>query len=304
MRRLFLMAASASLLAACATTPPPAAKTTTQPKASPVARQSVPAKPAPGALPAFGSPEFNAMKDSLPEHPADVSQVPDATPQVEPPAKYGNNSPYNVLGEVYSIMPTAKGFTQTGQASWYGKKFHGQKTSSGERYDMYSMTAAHRNLPLPTYVRVTNKANGKSVIVKVNDRGPFHAKRVMDVSYAAAVKLDMIKTGTATVTIEALDPAEFQAQLGSSGKPADKTNTRITGNDGQFFVQVGAFGGIENATALQARLLNLVYAPVVITQTDGVNRVQVGPFASREDAEKMSKVIRDGSLGEPRIVAR
>lgn len=264
--------------------------------------QTVPV-PLPKDRPAFGTPEFNVIKDAPPAVTVDVSSIPDAVPQDEPLARYGNDSPYTVLGEVYNILPTARGFTQTGTASWYGAKFHGMKTSSGDMYDMYGMTAAHRNLPLPTYVRVTNTDNGRSIVVKVNDRGPFHSERVMDLSYAAALKLDIVRTGTANVSIEALDPAEFQPTLAHSGKPARNQTASVTG---QYFVQVGAFSKLDNATAMQSELLALVYAPVSITggdAPDAVHRVRVGPFLSMQDAVKMSQIIRDDNIGDPRIIS-
>lgn len=296
------LALLALTLAACSSAPPK--------KVNPITRLPPQTKPVPknaADMPAFGSDDFNRIKDTGPDSTVDVSQVPDAEPVDEPLAKYGNKSPYTVLGETYKILPTSEGFTQTGKASWYGKKFHGLKTSSGEKYDMYKMTAAHRNLPLPTYVRVTNVANGKTVIVKVNDRGPFHSERVMDLSYAAASRLDILRTGTATVRIEAIDPGEFQRKLGKTGKPAEPAKTDSGSDDDapRFFVQVGAFGAISNATALQARLLDLIYAPVMIARADGgngVNRVQVGPFFTREDAEKVSEIIKSNDLGKPIII--
>ena len=288
--------------AALAPVPPPVASTGLNPYTH-LPIQTVPV-PAPKDRPAFGSAAFNAIKDAPPAVTLDVSAIPDAVPQEEPLAKYGNDSPYTVLGEAYQILPTAKGFTQTGTASWYGTKFHGMRTSSGDLFDMYGMTAAHRNLPLPTYVRVTNNDNGRTVVVKVNDRGPFHSERVMDLSYAAAIKLDIVRTGTANVTIEALDPAEFQPALAHNGKP--KTKADDTADERQYFVQVGAFSKLDNATAVQAQLLDLVYAPVAITGGDepnAIHRVQIGPFLSIEDAHKMSQIIRDANMGDPRIIS-
>jgi rare lipoprotein A len=298
---MVLGVALSTLLAACSSTPPK--------KVNPITRLPPQTLPVPKASerPPFGSDEFNRIKDIGPDSPQDVSQVPDAEPADEPRSKYGNQSPYTVLGETYRLLQTSKGFTQTGNASWYGKKFHGLRTSSGELYDMYKMTAAHRNLPLPTYVRVTNLSNQKTVIVKVNDRGPFHSERVMDLSYAAASKLDIIKAGTAKVRIEAIDPAEFQRKLGSTGKPQKPASADMASDEARFYVQVGAFGALENATALQAHLLDLVYAPIVIAKADGghaVNRVQVGPFFTREDADKVADIIRGNKLGEPIIIKR
>lgn len=326
-----LFLATALVLAGCASAPPPK-------PVNPITRLPPQTKPVPPPekMPAFGTDEFNRIKDEPPVNPPDVSQVPEPVPVDEPLSKYGNKSPYTVLGETYRVLPSARGYEATGKASWYGKKFHGLRTSSGEKYDMYKMTAAHRTLPLPSYVRVTNLANDKSVIVKVNDRGPFHSERIMDLSYAAAARLDVLKTGTARVKLEAIDPAEYRAQ--NSGKPARpsavvaapaplapavtapavvaaapavpaaaETTAASTAAPGAYFVQVGAFSEVGNAQALQGRILGLVQAPVAIAPGTGsspVSRVQVGPFGSREEADRVSQVIRDNDLGTPIVVQR
>lgn len=176
----------------------------------------VPATPAPPAgAPAAaagpsdgvrGAPDFR--RDRPPTVPTDVDldTVSDAVPREEPLSAYGNNPEYEVLGTVYRPMADAEGYEEEGTASWYGEEFQGRPTSSGELYDMYAMTAAHRTLPLPTYVEITNLENGKRVVVRVNDRGPFHGGRLIDVSYAAAHRLDMVGHGTARVRIRALKP--------------------------------------------------------------------------------------------------
>ncbi len=138
--------------------------------------------------------------------PQSAHAMPDAVPVAEPRSRYGNPKAYEVMGERYFVLNSAAGYKEGGRASWYGTKFHGRRTSSGEPYDMYQMTAAHKTLPLPTYVRVTRKSNGRSVIVRVNDRGPFHTGRIIDLSYAAAARLDLLKEGSAEVEVEALDP--------------------------------------------------------------------------------------------------
>jgi rare lipoprotein A len=147
-------------------------------------------------------------KDGPPPYDVDVSNIPNATPKVEKLSKYGNMPVYRVNGRNYYVMNSSKHYQAEGVASWYGTKFHKHNTSSGEKYDMLSMTAAHRTLPLPTYLEVTNEANGKTVIVKVNDRGPFADDRLLDLSYAAAKKLGMIGHGTAHVKVKAIDPTE------------------------------------------------------------------------------------------------
>ncbi|TVU73806.1 MULTISPECIES: septal ring lytic transglycosylase RlpA family protein [Cobetia] len=153
---------------------------------------------------------YDMDADAYPEDAPDVSTVPDAVPQVEPYTRSGNRSEYEVWGKRYNVMEDPRGYVAEGTASWYGKKFHGYATASGEVYDMYTMTAAHKGLPLPTYARITNLDNGKQVIVKVNDRGPFHDDRLIDLSYSAAWRLDMLGHGTGHVRVEALDAATWR----------------------------------------------------------------------------------------------
>jgi rare lipoprotein A len=166
-----------------------------------------------------------AIKQDLgPKQHKDMSNAPDAVPKVEPHSRGGNKSRYEVWGKSYSVMASSIGFKQRGLASWYGQKFHGHLTSNGETYDMYAMTAAHKSLPLPTYARITNLANNKTVIVRVNDRGPFHGDRVIDLSYAAASKLDYRKTGVAEVLVEAIDARQWSLALEQSIRKQRKTS--------------------------------------------------------------------------------
>ena len=138
----------------------------------------------------------------------DTRLIANAVPKMEPVTRAGNSNPYTVLGETYHLLPTARGYKRVGTASWYGSKFHGRKTANGEVYDMYAMTAAHRTLPIPAYARVTNLANQRVIVVRINDRGPFHASRIIDLSYAAALKLGFADHGTAEVEIEVIDDVE------------------------------------------------------------------------------------------------
>ena len=166
-----------------------------------------------------------AIKQDLgPKQHKDMSNAPDAVPKVEPHSRGGNKSRYEVWGKSYSVMASSIGFKQRGLASWYGQKFHGHLTSNGETYDMYAMTAAHKSLPLPTYARITNLANNRTVIVRVNDRGPFHGDRVIDLSYAAASKLDYRKTGVAEVLVEAIDARQWSPALEQSIRKQRKTS--------------------------------------------------------------------------------
>lgn len=172
---------------------------------------------------------YSIKQDVGPTKHRDMTNAADAIPKVEPKSRGGNKSRYEVWGQTYSVMPSSLGFTQQGMASWYGQKFHGHLTSNGETYDMYSMSAAHKSLPLPTYARITNLANNKMVIVRVNDRGPFHGDRVIDLSYAAASKLDYRKTGVAQVLVEAIDPSQWSPQLERQIRAQRKANPFITG---------------------------------------------------------------------------
>jgi rare lipoprotein A (peptidoglycan hydrolase) len=151
---------------------------------------------------------YGSKNDSVPTEMPDFSKIPEPVPKNEPRSLYGNKSPYSVLGQTYNVLPTPKGYVERGIASFYGNKFHGYKTSNLEEYDMYQFSAAHKTLPLPSYARVTNLENGKSVIVRINDRGPFHENRIIDLSFAAAVKIGVWPSGTGLVEVRAIDPSD------------------------------------------------------------------------------------------------
>ena len=208
---------------------------------------------------------------SAPPKRIDPDIVPDAVPRAEPRAQRGNPPSYEVFGKRYHVLATADGYRERGIASWYGPDFHGGNTSSGERYDMYAMTAAHKTLPLPSYVRVTNLANGRSVVVRVNDRGPFKKGRVIDLSYVAAAKLDMIRDGTATVEVAAVGP-------GIAAPPV------LAAPAARLYAQAGAFAEERNARQLADRLQAAGIGEVSVESTDtsgrDLFRVRVGPLAS------------------------
>lgn len=222
--------------------------------------------------------------DRAPERPRDVSRVPDAVPRMEPRSASGNPPFYEVFGRRYKVLSTASGYRERGVASWYGQKFHGRKTSSGEPYDMYAMTAAHKTLPLPAYVRVTSLENGRSIVVRVNDRGPFVDNRLIDLSYAAAVKLDMIGSGTAMVQVEAIDPAgaAHPVKIDAEPPPGDA-----------MFVQAGAFRSRQNAESLAERIKSEAPGiPTVFVLEDRaggnpIYRVRIGPIAGVEDFDRV-----------------
>ena len=214
--------------------------------------------------------------------PADVS---DAIPKSEPLARYGNHSPYTVLGKTYTVLPTSKGYHERGIASWYGSKFHGRRTSSGEPYDMYEATAAHKHLPLPTYAEVTNLDNGKKVIVKINDRGPFHEKRLIDMSYGAAVRLGMTGTGTARVDVRAI----------TFDQPAPSAVKRFDGT----FLQVGAFGSRDAAERLAGKMTANQLKPVSVQKS---GKLGPGHFPTRLKELAMAGLALSGHVASDRNI--
>jgi rare lipoprotein A len=227
--------------------------------------------------------------------PADVLAIPDATPRPVTRARLGNPPFYDVLGKRYFVLPSAEGFVERGVASWYGPGFHKELTSTGEPYDMYAMTAAHTTLPLPVYARVTNLSNGKSVVVYINDRGPFKDGRIVDLSYTAALKLDMIQAGTALVELEVLSPAGNAAPVRTHRPSA-------------LFVQAGAFGEIANAERLADRLRSAGYSQATIhaerQPTRTLHRVRIGPIDSVEEFDRIVARLKDLGVSDARLAAQ
>ncbi len=223
--------------------------------------------------------------DNLPDStPNDVELDADAVVKDEPLSRSGNK-PYTVMGKSYRPLKSSKGYVARGTASWYGKKFHGRPTSSGEIYDMWAMSAAHTTLPLPTYAKVTNLDNGKEVIVKVNDRGPFLHNRIIDLSYAAALKIGMTKQGTARVEVRVLQPNKpTQSNSGQKLISTVTTNSQSQSqSQSQYYVQIGAYSVFENAVSMRKRLTRLGYQ--VFPQFDQDQRsaglpyrVRIGPY--------------------------
>ncbi|HEY8681969.1 MAG TPA: septal ring lytic transglycosylase RlpA family protein [Rhodanobacter sp.] len=236
--------------------------------------------------------------DSVPSGPApDISKLVEPVPKREPRSLYGNKSPYSVLGQTYRVLPTARGYDERGIASFYGNKFHGYKTSSLENYDMYAFTAASKTLPLPSYARVTNLQNGKSVTVRINDRGPFHQDRVIDLSYAAAVKIGIWPKGTGLVEVRGIDPGESLPEL----PPAAVVTTGKPG----IYLQVGAFSDADNAERVAQRLRQAHLAPVQVVAAEinghSISRVRVGPLSDVENADQVSARIEDMGLPRPQV---
>jgi rare lipoprotein A len=239
---------------------------------------------------------------TAPEEPADgpstvdlrPEDVADALPQAEPLARYGNHSPYEVFGKTYRVLPTSAGYQAEGIASWYGSKFHGRRTSSGEPYDMHLATAAHKTLPLPTYAEVTNLENGRKIIVKINDRGPFKDDRLIDLSYGAALRLGMIETGTARVELKVIDV---------QGATTEQAALKAADADGTW-LQAGAFGRRSGAEELARELERAKLLPVSIHQFNDLYRVWLGPYSSGKEVESVISRAIELGFERPHTIRR
>lgn len=281
-----------------------------------------PAKPAKPATPDSSS-RYTISQDRAPSGSFDVSGLEDAVPRYEPYRSAGNKSPYTVWGKQYSVLSSADGYVKQGTASWYGEKFHGHKTSNGETFDMYTMSAAHKNLPIPSYARITNLDNGRSVVVRVNDRGPFHGDRLIDLSYAAAKKLGYQSKGTARVEVASITVTS-DGNMTIAGKPFGSASTKVAGDIAaatdtkadtdavtdvavvekgtrSVFVQVGSFTTPAAAQTLSVQTRALVSSAVRVKAVDTgsgrFHRVQVGPFENSVEAARAQQELENGGLG-------
>lgn len=283
-------------------------------------------------LSACGS-QVTTIKDGAPKvSKSKLMRVPDAVPKIEKVTKAGNKNPYTVFGKTYYLLSQSSGYRQTGTASWYGTKFHGRNTANGEVYDMNAMTAAHKTLPIPCYVKVRNTLNNRTVVVRVNDRGPFHGNRLIDLSYAAAVKLGFADRGTAPVEIEVIDPRRPNRNtipIAEKSKPKAYTSSSATIQASKvalesasvasatpsshktgltWVLQAGAFYAAEPANALQKRLRYITDLPIKIkTQKDlgrTIYRVQIGPQSKRAPLEKLQKEMLAVEMGKPFLVSQ
>ncbi len=260
-------------LVACTSVPPAPARKPAPPVPNATPPAATPVTPA--TPPASSSKSGGYYLDDGPEAvvPPNLNEVNDAVPRAEPLHRYANRA-YVALGNSYTPDTSITAYQKEGLASWYGKRFHGRKTASGEIYDMYGMTAAHRTLPIPSYVRVTSLANGKSVVVRINDRGPFSKNRLIDLSYVAAHKLDYLGAGSTLVRVETIDPAQYDV----SGAPLSSG----------IFLQLGAFKNEEKAHRLREKVqLNIESPapPVQVVLSGKLHRVTLGPYASNEAAD-------------------
>jgi len=256
------------------------------------------------------------VRDSAPDRiPVDPDSVPNPVPKPEPRSKSGNPRSYEVLGKTYVLLKTRRGYRERGIASWYGTKFHGQRTSSGEPYDMFAMTAAHKTLPIPCYARVTNLENGHSIIVRINDRGPFHPNRIIDLSYVAAAKLGVLKKGTAKVEVESIDPsapAPAPQQVAVS-RPSETGEDKLAAlqeaqSDGtpaarnRLYLQVAAYAHKVNAEKARAKLIMLLGENIVIHPANSIYKLWVGPLENVEDADRVSAKLAKQGYAETQVV--
>jgi rare lipoprotein A len=287
MKRLAVTTLATLFLGACATAPGPSGTPTNN-----------------GAP---GSDRYSMDQDMPPEERRDISQLPEPVPKDEPRSRYGNPDTYSVWGKSYRVLPSAEGYRAEGLASWYGQKFHGHRTSSGESFDMYRFTAAHRSLPLPTYARVTNLDNGKSLVVRVNDRGPFHEDRIIDLSWAAAVRLGIEKAGTGRVRVEAISATP------TPNVPASKVPTAVraaldspppnVANKTRLFLQAGAFQDRTAAERMQQALLEKLGMGSEIRSTGNLHRVWIGPYADDQQRQQVRQTMADAGFERPVPVA-
>ncbi|WP_235039552.1 septal ring lytic transglycosylase RlpA family protein [Vreelandella profundi] len=295
------------------------------------ANQAAATAPAPTAVNTAGG-RYALTGDAYPIEPPDVTKVPDAEPRIEQPSAGGNRSTYEVWGKTYHVLPDATGYERRGTASWYGEKFHGYATSNGEIYDMYKMSAAHRSLPLPTYARVTSLDSGQSIIVRVNDRGPFHSDREIDLSYAAAARLGFLDNGTGPVKVEAIDSERWVAERGGSAPvraqavsqvpatrpspsvamqhaapvpaapvqatvaqaPVAQAPAAVGASSDAMYLQIAALGSPEGAQQLQQRLEGEQPHSVRIMNDADMYRVQVGPIAPAQESQAREALRQAG----------
>jgi rare lipoprotein A len=239
--------------------------------------------------------------------PPNLASIPDAEPKVEPLHRFANR-PYQVFGKDYVPLAAPGPFRQRGVASWYGKRFHGGLTSSGERYDMYAMTAAHPTLPVPSYVRVTNVANGRSVVLRVNDRGPFHADRVIDLSYTAALRLGYADAGSALVDIEAIVPGVVAPAVAvAPAAPPPQDAALAQAQEKGVYLQLGAFSVRENAELFRARMIRefaWLSETIRVIAGESLFRLHLGPYRTPDEARAIAERIRAQASLSPLLVVR
>ncbi len=254
------------------------------------------------------SSRYSILQDRAPSRSIDPSTIPEVIPEPVNRTLAGNRSPYSVLGRTYYVLPTEEGYNERGVASWYGEKFHGHKTSNGEIFDMYLASAAHKSLPIPSFLRVTNLDNNRSIIVRVNDRGPFHGDRLIDLSYGAALQLDYAERGTARVQLEAIVAGgSYSDQVARQESASSLRPVANLATAGDQYLQVGAFTELSAAQQVSAQLRDITGHPVIIRSVQSgdrgmLHRVRVGPLSNQADIAQISERVIAANLGSPYTV--
>lgn len=277
---------------------------------SPVLLAMLACSSAPAPEPASESPNagrYSISQDRAPTRSVDLSAIPEVIPEPLNRTMAGNRSPYTVLGKSYRVLPTEEGYNERGVASWYGEKFHGHKTSNGEIFDMYQVSAAHKSLPIPSFLRVTNLDNNRSIVVRVNDRGPFHGDRVIDLSYAAALKLGYADRGTARVQLESIVATGASRDRGAVASNSTRSETLQIGSAVSKYLQVGAFSELSAAREVSSRVEEITSLPVFIRSVNTSNnkilhRVRVGPISDPGQIQRVSQSVVAANLGSPYTV--
>lgn len=251
---------------------------------------------------------YSISQDRAPTRIVDLSIIPEVIPQPINRTMAGNRSPYTVLGKSYQVLPTEEGYNESGVASWYGEKFHGHKTSNGEVFDMYQVSAAHKSLPIPSFLRVTNLDNNRSIVVRVNDRGPFHGDRVIDLSYAAALKLGYAERGTARVQLESIvaNGVFHDRGVSATTSAAGNENLRVSSSSSKY-LQVGAFSELSTAQEVSTKVEEITSLPVFIrtvniSKSRTLHRVRVGPISDSGQIQRVSESVVAANLGSPYTV--
>lgn len=247
---------------------------------------------------------YSISQDRAPTRNIDIASIPEVVPVPVNRTMAGNRSPYTVLGKSYRVMPSEEGYSERGVASWYGEKFHGHKTSNGEIFDMYLASAAHKSLPIPSFLQVTNLDNNRSIVVRVNDRGPFHGDRIIDLSYAAAMKLGYADRGTARVQLDAIvAKGDMSRNIPNRTRVGSTTGVVSAAK----YLQVGAFSQRQAAEDITRKLRGLTNRPVFIRSVDTINngvmhRVRIGPVPDSNEINQLSRRVVAANLGNPYTV--
>ena len=254
---------------------------------------------------AYQATRYAIQQDRASSQLIDIAQIREVIPVLEPRTMAGNKSPYTVNGKTYRVMQSEQGYSERGFASWYGEKFHGHKTSNGEIYDMFQLSAAHKSMPIPGFLRVTNLENNRSIVVRVNDRGPFHSERIIDLSYAAAYMLGFDNKGTAMVEVEAIVPTIAATR---ESPPPPSPVLIAPPQAGGTILQVGAFSDLNSAQQLSLKLQKITSRPVFIRsveigeERELIHRVRVGPIPSADEITRITDSVVAADLGRPYTV--